>query len=187
MGVGTGQWGGRRGRRDRERRAGTVASPGASLGPGHTNTDLVGRGWSNEGQSGHQALSIIQAVQECLQQPCSVQSSSILPAQPGVLPVDPPAQPTRAPPHSHFLSTQRKSFSGLPTSNHSLPDHPVAPAYFPLQMFTVLSLQGPDQATEKECCLPIFFLKYLEVWVGGGRHGMWAKGVSSLWRKGRMK
>lgn len=56
VGVGTGQWGGRRGRRDRERRAGTVESPGASLGPGHINIDLS-KGWSHEGLREHQGLS----------------------------------------------------------------------------------------------------------------------------------
>lgn len=46
-------------------------------------------------------------------------------------------------------------------------------------MFTVLSLQGPDQATEKECCLPIFFPKYLEVRVGGGPEA-WYVGKGSV-------
>lgn len=120
MGVGTGQWGGRRGRRDRERRAGTVASPGASLGPGHTNTDLVGRGWSNEGQIEHQALSIIQAVQECLQQPCSVQSPSILPAQLGVLPVDPPAHPVHLPIPTSSAPRGSPSLDSQPLITHFL-------------------------------------------------------------------
>lgn len=39
--------------------------------------------------------------------------------------------------------------------------------------------KGPDQATEKECGLPIFFPKYLEVRVGGGREA-WYVGKGSV-------
>lgn len=54
--MGTGQWGGPWGRRDKERGTGTVVSPGASLGKGHINIDLSS-GRSTEGLREHQDLS----------------------------------------------------------------------------------------------------------------------------------
>lgn len=170
VGVGTGQRGGRWGRRDRESLVGTVVSPGASLRPGHINID-PSRGSSSEGQKKHQASATVQASGPVLRKPTLPGARASCKHSLGSLIMILPMPASSAP-------TGRPSLTPRHPVTHPLPDHPLAPAYFPLRNFYCL-LPIPGAKTTQT--LPSIWR-----WGSGlGRHGMRAggggmKGTSSV-------
>lgn len=163
MGVGTGQRGGRWGRRDRESAVGTVVSPGASLGLGHINIDLS-RGWSNEGQREHQPSAVMQASSNVIWKPAvsSTQASCEHSLWSFLMILPMPA--SSAPVESPSLDPQQ-------LVTHPLPDHPLLQLIFRFK-FLLSSLHPWTRLGQGEnsFCPPIFPPKYLEIqeWVRCG-------------------
>lgn len=146
--MGTGQRGGRWGRRDRESAVGTVVSPGASLGLGHINIDLS-RGWSNERQREHQPSAVMQASSNVIWKPAvsSTQASREYSLWSFLMILPMPA--SSAPVESPSLDPQQ-------LVTHPLPDFP-APADFLLQISTVFFASLDQTRPRRKFFLPAHF------------------------------